>query len=256
MARWDASLMTTALWRSSLARWSRAVRRAGRAELADLDLQRARAVALRGRLDDLVAIADERLGLPPVGSNAFPRQPGTDWAWRPELWRRALPSRGVAGAESRTPLGPEATIFHDCRTSELSARQLRNRREADLAPYGVALDVFGFDGSFLSLVVELPAEAATGLTKGHVIRADMIVEMERPLEIFARLNLRHGPNTEQVVRELPAGGATHVAFDLAYTELNEKRVERLWLDLIFEGPAMNRIVLRDLTLARYPRAEL
>ena len=47
-----------------------------------------------------------------------------------------------------------------------------------------------------------------------------------------------------------------VEFDLAYTKLNEKRVERIWLDLIFEGPEMNQVTIRDLTLSRYPRAEL
>ena len=47
-----------------------------------------------------------------------------------------------------------------------------------------------------------------------------------------------------------------VEFDLAYTKLNEKRVEKLWLDLIFEGPEMNQVTLRDLTFSRRPRAEL
>lgn len=47
-----------------------------------------------------------------------------------------------------------------------------------------------------------------------------------------------------------------VEFDMAYTNLNEKRVERAWVDLIFEGPEMNQVILRDLTFARLPRAEL
>jgi hypothetical protein len=47
-----------------------------------------------------------------------------------------------------------------------------------------------------------------------------------------------------------------VEFDLAYTKLNEKRVEKMWLDLIFEGPQMNQVVLRDLTFSRRKRAEL
>ena len=81
------------------------------------------------------------------------------------------------------------------------------------------------------------------------------IETEKKLEIFARLNVRHGPNTEQLVRELPPGEETMVEFDLAYSSLNEKRVERLWLDLIFEGPEMNQILLRDITLTRRPRAE-
>ncbi len=45
-------------------------------------------------------------------------------------------------------------------------------------------------------------------------------------------------------------------FDLAYSKMNEKRVERLWVDLIFEGPEMNQVILRDVTFSRRPRAEL
>jgi hypothetical protein len=47
-----------------------------------------------------------------------------------------------------------------------------------------------------------------------------------------------------------------VEFDLAYSKMNEKRVEKLWVDLIFEGPEMNQIILRDVTFSRRPRAEL
>ncbi len=119
------------------------------------------------------------------------------------------------------------------------------------------MDVFRFDGSFLSVVVELPPEACKGLKRRHLIRLDTIVELEKPLEIFARLNIRHGPNTEQIVRELPPeDDNVFVEFDLAYTKLNEKRVERMWVDLIFEGPEMNQVTMRDVTFARYPRAEL
>ena len=47
-----------------------------------------------------------------------------------------------------------------------------------------------------------------------------------------------------------------VEFDLGYSKINEKRVEKIWLDLIFEGPEMNQIILRDVTLTRRPRAAL
>ena len=105
--------------------------------------------------------------------------------------------------------------------------------------------------------MELPEAAAQGLTKQHLMRVDTIVEMERPLEIFARLNIKHGPNTEQVVRELPLNAETvQVEFDLAYSRLNEKRVEKIWLDLIFEGPRMNQVTLHDLTFSRRRRAAL
>jgi len=148
-------------------------------------------------------------------------------------------------------------VFHDCRESELTLRQIRNTREADLAPFGLRMDVFHFDGSFLSLAIDLPDEAVKGLKLRHLVRLETVIETEKPVEIFARLNVRHGPNTEQVVRELPLHDPqVMVEFDLAYTKLNEKRVERAWVDLIFEGPQQNQIVLRDITFSRRPRAEL
>ena len=154
-------------------------------------------------------------------------------------------------------LGSEATLFHDCQLSELTLRQLRNQREEDLAPYGVRMDVFKFDGSFLSLVIDLPSGATNGLTRNHLLRMSSIIEMEKPLEIFARLNIKHGPNTEQIVRELPLHEADIVVeFDLAYSNLNEKRVEKAWIDLIFEGPEMNQVVLHELTFTRRPRAAM
>ena len=90
-----------------------------------------------------------------------------------------------------------------------------------------------------------------------MIRLEAWIETERPIEIFARLNVRHGPNTEQIVREFGRIDAVEVIeFDLAYTDITESKVERMWLDLIFEDPEMNQITLRDLTLSRRPRAEL
>ncbi len=85
----------------------------------------------------------------------------------------------------------------------------------------------------------------------------MIVESERTQEIFARLNLRHGPNTEQIVRELDlATREIWVEFDLYYTQFNENRGSSMWVDLIFEGPSMNQVTIRDITMIRRPRASI
>ncbi|KGM50314.1 DUF6478 family protein [Pseudooceanicola atlanticus] len=237
--------------------WSDRAKRARKMDLPTLRDSRNKARALKTQLDDLLYVAEGRLALPMEGLNIFPTPHGTDWSWRPELWRGPLPVKGLASVPSQSKLGEEITLFHDCNYSELSLRQLRNRREEDLAPYGLRMDVFAFDGSFLSLVINLPKDAITGLTKSHLIRVSAIVETEKPLEIFGRLNVVHGPNTEQVVRELPLNQKEVVVeFDMAYTNLNEKRVEKAWLDLIFEGPEMNQVVVRDLTFARCPRAEM
>lgn len=243
--------------RQTVRRWARAARKARETQLSELRGLRSAARLLRSHLDRLIHHADERLALPAIGSTSFPRPHNADWAWRPELWRGSLPSPGMSSVQTKSMLGQEVTLFHDCELSELTLRQLRNQREEDLAPYGVRLDVFKFDGSFLSLVIDLPVQAVQGLTKNHLIGMNTIVEMEKPLEIFARLNVRHGPNTEQIVRELPLNQEdVMVEFDLAYSKLNEKRVERAWIDLIFEGPEMNQVTLRDVTFSRRPRAAL
>ena len=236
--------------------WNRTASRAGTADISKLRNQRTRARILRYHLNRLIHIADNRLALPLIGSTAIQKPYDADWAWRPEIFRGSLPVPGMSSVVSKTKMGEQVTLFHDCIESELTLRQLRNTREEDLAPYGLRMDVFRFDGSFLSLAIDLPEDGMKELGRRHLIRLETIVEMEKPLEIFARLNVRHGPNTEQLVRELPLNEQNvMVEFDLGYTRLNEKRIENAWIDLIFEGPEMNQVVLRDLTLSRRPRAE-
>lgn len=257
MPFWDTRKLQALAFTRSRKRWASAAQKAEAADLAILRQQRQQARQLRRHLDDLIHVADNRLSLPMIGSSAFRRPQGADWGWRPELWRGPLPVPGLASVQNKSMLGQEVTLFHDCDRSELTLRQLRNQREQDLAPFGLRMDVFRFDGSFLSLVVDLPPEAIAGLKRRHLIRLSTIVELEKPLEIFARLNIRHGPNTEQIVRELPLHQEeVMVEFDLAYCNMNEKRIEKAWVDLIFEGPEMNQVILRDLTFSRRPRAEL
>jgi hypothetical protein len=250
-------LIDRLLHKRTLRRWTRMAEATPAMDLETLRRSRGRAWALRRELDRVIHEADYRLALPVIGSNPLRRPLGADWVWRPMLWRGPIPVPGQSSVPGRAPVCDGATVFHDCRRSELTVRQIRNTREEDLAPFGLRMDVFRFDGSFLSLAIDLPPEAVEGLKTRHLVRLDAVVEIEKPLEIFARLNIRHGPNVEQIVRELPlAAEEVMVEFDLAYTKMNEKRVEKLWVDLIFEGPEMNQIILRDVTLSRRPRAGL
>ena len=237
-------------------RWRKAARRADSVDLAELKSLRHRARALSRHVDQVLHVSEGRLALPLAGHTAIRRPMHSDWAWRPELWSGPVKPNGLASVASKTSVGREAKVFHDCALSELSIRQIRNTRAEDIAAYGVRMDVFRFDGSFLSLVIDVPDGGINNLSRRHVIRLEIRVETEKPLEIFGRLNVRHGPNVEQLVREFSGSdGEVSVEFDLSATRMNEDRVERAWLDLIFEGPEMNEIVLRDVTLSRRPRAE-
>jgi len=251
------SLIDAIFHRRILRRWGRVSAQADKLTLGTLRILRTRAREIRRHLDRVIHVAEGRLALPAFGSNAIVKPLYTDWAYRPELWRGPISPLGMVSVESKMEYGSEVKVFHDCKATELTLRQVRNTRESDLAPFGLRMDVFRFDGSFLSLVVELPNSGVQDLKLSHLIRLNVSVENEKPLEIFARLNIKHGPNVEQIVRELPLGeDDVMVEFDLAYTKMNEKRVERMWLDLIFEGAEMNQILLRDVTLTRRPRAEM
>lgn len=239
------------------ARWAESAEAAPGMEAFALRSLRAEARAMRREIDRVIHVADHRLALPALGAG-LPRMPlGTDWAWRPDAWRGPLPQPGAVAAEARTTISDDLALYHDCPLAEVALRQLRNGSDADRAPFGLTLDVFGFRGSFLSLAMRLPDAAVEGVKARHLIRLDLVVDSDGPLTAFARLNIKHGPNVEQLVSSLPSEGREKLAeFDLAYARIDESRVERMWLDLIFNEAAMTRITLRDAVISRRPRAEL
>ena len=224
----------------------------------DLRGIRGEARAMRRQIDRLIHEADHRLGLPALGA-ALPRAPlGSDWVWRGDAWRGPLAQPGGVALAARTAISDDLALYHDCPLGEISVRQARNADRSHRAPYGLAMEVLGFRGSFLSLAVGLPDAAVDGLKARHVLRLDAIVDADRPLRAFARLNVKHGPNIAQMVSDLAVvpGAETLAEFDLAYAGLDDSRIERAWLDLIFNDAAMTRILLRDVVVSRRPRAEL
>ncbi len=251
------SILERYLHRRVLDRWRRAAQMAADAPQAELRRQRESARALQTQLRQVIDTADMRLRDPQIGSNQFPKLIGTDWSWRPDLWRWPLATPGLASPPRKASLGDQVQVFHDCPQAEIALRQNRNRLPSDLAPFNMGVEVFGFEGSFLSLSIQLPSDASQGLSLQHLIRLDTHIDAEQEIDLFARLNILSGPNTEQVLRKLDlTNPSPSVDFDLAHLPLNEKRIEKIWLDLILENPGMNSVTLRDLTLCRHHRADL
>jgi hypothetical protein len=237
--------------------WTRTAEAAPALRPLSLHDLRGKARAMRRQIDRVIHVADQRLATPAIGAG-LPRQPlGTDWSWRADAWRGPLPQPGLIATSDRSRISDDLSFYHDCPLGEVAVRQRRNSGDDDRAPFGLMIEVFGFQGSFLSLATSLPPEAVQGLKARHLVRLDAMIDAERPLQAYARLNVRHGPNVAQIVRELPAlSGEVVVEFDLAYAKLDEMRIERAWLDLIFNDAAMTGIALRDLVVSRRPRAEL
>lgn len=245
------------LRRQSLRRWRKTASRAATMPLSKLRIAQADARALQAEVSQVLFEADNRLALPSPRTNAILKGKNTDWVWRPALWRVGLGEPGLVSVSSNSMLGGEVTLFHDCKLSEISLRQVRNRRQSDLAPFGLNLDVYRFDGSFVSLALNAPKISVEGLSKRHMIAMHGLLESERSIKVYGRLNIRHGPNVATVLQEVHSKDSEfYVEFDLAYADLNEARLEQLWVDLIFEQPSMNQVVIRDVTFSRFLRADI
>ncbi len=201
-----------------------------------------------------------RLPIPPGGAGAdvsevpdIPRPLHADWAWRPGLWAAPAETADRLGPTSGTHLGQSIKLFHDCPLSDCRIRQTRGP-DADVGRFGLEIGVGRFKGSFVSLAIDLPPDAVRGLSQRHILGFAVAGRTGRALDVYARVNVRHGPNLAQVVRAWK--GEARVDLDLAVTDLDEDRVAGAWVDLIFETPEECRIVLDDVTLSRRPRADL
>lgn len=219
------------------------------------------ALALRASVNRFLMRGDRKAAVSRAALEAMPMPGGTDWRWRPGFMAGQISPRGIAAPESGTRLGERAAVWHDCSERALILDQVQNPRATDLSPYGLRLEVFGFTGTFLSVSVDLPTEALEGLTRNHILRLETSLAVERPINVYARLNIDHGPNTDQLLQLLlgqdrPLHSQQVAEFDLAYTQMNEKRLEKVWLDLIFEAPRMSAVEMRELFLSRHMRADL
>ncbi|MEP0963184.1 MAG: DUF6478 family protein [Roseobacter sp.] len=248
---------TKAFHQTMVARWVRSDEDQGQIASRTLARSRRHPNSFRKLLGKKIHITEDGLSLPVIDPNCRWMPHNADWAWRPGIWRNPLFACDLSSIADKSKLSDDITLFHDCPAPDLHLSQQSNKRHNICAPSGLRFEIFEFSGSFLSLAIDYPKDAIDGLKRNHILRVAAVIEMAQPLTVFARLNIQHGPNTEQILREFSLEDIeTSVEFDLAYADLNEKRIEGAWLDLIFEAPKQNRITLRDLTFSRRPRAQV
>ncbi|MFD1914051.1 DUF6478 family protein [Halodurantibacterium flavum] len=172
---------------------------------------------------------------------------GRPWEWVPAPWQRQLGWGDLVAKAPRQVLADGVTLFHD----GSGAAVLRQVEQGGRA-HGVALSSQGENGSFLSIVFDLPDASARHLRPWQIVRLQCRISAEPAApRLYARFNLSHGPNIETLVREVDGQGAAE--FDLAYCPMEVSRIEKAWIDLIFEGGCPPRAVLSDLCIARRPR---
>lgn len=185
---------------------------------------------------------------------------GTEWGWRCDVLSAPLPKPELVAPGNGAPLQTGLAIWHDGNADALCVRQIAADAVDDQPPFALKIDIDGFSGSFLSLSQDFPPEALRDLTRSHIIRLYLALSSEASVVCYARLNIGHGPNIGQMLHKLEqppaAAGGQVVEFDLAYTNMSEKRLNKIWLDLIFEAPVTNQITLHDMVMSRHFRAEM
>lgn len=212
------------------------------------------AVAAHDAMQKAATSLQDALAAARAAETALPLQ-GWDTSVRLPLWRAATATAMQTCPGNGTRIGEGVHLFHDCPRSEISLRQTKQTQGA---PYGLTVEVFGFEGSFLSIAVDVPDAVTTQVTPSHVIRAALDRRIELGGAVYLRLNVQSGPNTEQILRMIAGEeGLGWVEFDLGYVpELTDRVIDKMWLDVILENPAANRFELRDMTLAYRRRADM
>jgi len=250
-------ILENLLERRAVRRWDRlieATRTAGPARLRRL---KRFADTIAPRVNAIDTITRERLSSAKNG-NAFKGLPvTTDWADHPDIWDRAMLRGGLIARKSPTRLDDRVAVFHDCKTPSLTVRQVQEPYADGQSRRGLQFDIYDFDGSFLSVVIQAADGMVSGLSNNHVLRVTANISSERHIHANLRLNLKHGPNTEQIEKALDVSGRVAKAeFDLAYLTFNETRVGQIWFDLFLDSDPMNMIRIHSLTLSRHTRADI
>jgi hypothetical protein len=246
--------------RRMLRRWTRNAELSATMDVDRLGVLRGQAQQLRRQLERVIQ-ADGRRGSVQV-ADGWPVLGGTDWLWRPEPWSSPMLTKGFCPLPSNKVLGQGVTLFHDCQLATMTLRQQQNTSANDHCPFGLRIEVFDFSGSFLSIAFDLPAGISASLTNRHVVRLECNFEQENTAVMYARLNVKQGPNVAQILHGIPvekAGNSpqgANVDFDLAYARLEQRAVDKAWVDLILDRPQMNQITLKDVLLSRRLRADL
>lgn len=231
-------------WRAEAARVADASPAEARRLLTDArDLSRAAASA--------AAAARQRL------IQADPPPKGADRRWRPGPFARRVLDAPLVAIPRKCTLDAEVEIFHDCRVSSLILSQPPATGAPGGATFGLTLESFGFDGSYLSLAVSLPPEAREGLGPRHILTLELDSESEVPQDLWVTLNLEHGPNLDKATERLAAsGGQTRGAADFDLSRIGGQggiephRLKAVWFDIFATERAMNRLWIRDLVVTR------
>ncbi len=140
----------------------------------------------------------------------------------------------VADPASGSSVLPGTKVYHDAEHRNSLLR---------LGDGGIALSVYQFSGTYLSLAMDIPGQMQGRLRPGYRLAIDIDGSASRPQTIFARLNAQTADDKIVLHEALVLSqGARRVDFDLE--TLPGQGVDAAWVDIIFSRPRMVDIRLQ------------
>lgn len=240
--------------------WADLSRRTGNLSESRRQALRSEATQKRQDIDRFLMLSDPARDGSDLEELPFPA--GTDWKWRPSVFTGVLSKIGLSAPDSGSYMAPDLVVWHDIPDNMLSLRQVLRSQQDGLPPFGIQLDSFApRDQGYIALTFDLPPEAIADLDRNFVLRVMSVTGAAISAQVYLRLNVEHGPNIEQEVRNLDKAldGKTVsliTEFDLGFVEMNPRRLQKIWLDVIVERPDFNAFALRDLVISRHLRADM
>lgn len=167
------------------------------------------------------------------------------WSWRP-LPAGPIPDTGPGPLLSGAAPCPGIEIFHDADEADGSLR---------VGPDGLELSISAFDGSYLSIAIELPSPSLALLTDARLFEAALTVRQAPARAAWLRLNLGDGPRTLRSVSALGADRereGCHATIDLAaFAHSGSPR--RAWVEIIFDCAGKAAIAIPEAVFWLAPR---
>ena len=133
--------------------------------------------------------ADRRTDQLRQGKTQMKMSGDADWGWRPDVFATRPGQMSPVVKSARHDVGTSIAVHHNDTDPELIVRQFKNMGVDDLAPFGLFVATYEFKGSFLSLAIDFPSEAATGLTINHIFEVEGKPSLDHSMPVLVRLNV-------------------------------------------------------------------
>ncbi|PIB26532.1 hypothetical protein BFP76_11560 [Amylibacter kogurei] len=181
----------------------------------------------------------------------------TDWCKRPKAWSVTQSTLPASASGSPQKICSSVILFHDCPLGNIQIEQTKSSHQDTTANFDLSIKVGKFEGSYLSLVVTLPNDAIIDLSHNHILQSNLLVDCEPSMDIYARLNLKSKSGTQQIIRTFePTDISRVVNFDLQGHVTRDRIIDKSWIDVSFDNPENQSIILHDLTCFRRRRAAI